>query len=122
MLLYAEISRRKVPIFRVNQNQSQTQPLEMNKTISTGTQQASSGSQLSASMEHSTVEKLQSRIVEQSKLKVLKMLIIIVSLFALSWLPLYILFFIIKFIPIDDDSFIGKAIRKWIRFHSGLFP
>lgn len=109
VLLYAEISRRKVPMLVVNQNAQQNQAIELNKTISTESQtESSSVSRLPLNMEYSTVEKLQSRIVEQSKLKVLKMLIIIVSLFALSWLPLYILFCIIKFTQIDEDSFFGK--------------
>lgn len=37
-----------------------------------------------------------SLVIERSKVKVFKMLIALVLLFALSWLPLYILFFIIK--------------------------
>lgn len=40
-----------------------------------------------------------SLVIERSKVKVFKMLIALVLLFALSWLPLYILFFIIKMGP-----------------------
>lgn len=55
-----------------------------------------------------TVDRWNARHVEASKLRVLKMLIIIVSLFALSWLPLYGVFIRVKFGgSIDDNSFEG---------------
>ena len=56
-----------------------------------------------------TVDQWNARIVEQSKMKVLKMLIVIVSLFALSWLPLYLIFLYIKFGTYDENSFFGKC-------------
>lgn len=63
-------------------------------------------------MRHSSDDTLSdwnTRIVEKSKIKVLKMLIAIVSLFALSWLPLYVIFARIKLgTPIDKDTwFVG---------------
>jgi len=54
-----------------------------------------------------TVDQWNARIVEQSKVKVLKMLIVIVSLFALSWLPLYLIFLHLKFGHYDENSTIG---------------
>ncbi|CAG2117563.1 unnamed protein product, partial [Medioppia subpectinata] len=51
-----------------------------------------------------TLNDWNTRIVEKSKIKVLKMLIAIVSLFALSWLPLYAIFARVKFGPPFDDS------------------
>lgn len=55
-----------------------------------------------------TVDQWNARIVEQSKMKVLKMLIVIVSLFALSWLPLYLVFLHYKFGSYDEDSYFGN--------------
>jgi neuropeptide FF receptor 2 len=55
-----------------------------------------------------TLNNWNTRIVEKSKIKVLKMLIAIVSLFALSWLPLYAIFARIKLGPaFDENSFEG---------------
>ena len=58
-----------------------------------------------------TVDQWNARIVEQSKMKVLKMLIVIVSLFAISWLPLYLVFLHYKFGSYDEDSYFGKRKR-----------
>src|SRR6218665_2924755 len=70
VLLLAKIWRRKIPVFH---------------TV------------CKREMSTDTVDQWNARIVEHSKMKVLKMLIMIVSLFALSWLPLYIIFLWIKF-------------------------
>lgn len=59
-----------------------------------------------------TVDQWNSRIVEKSKIKVLKMLLLIVSLFMLSWLPLYVIFFKYKFGSYDENSYFGK----WTHF------
>lgn len=58
-----------------------------------------------------TLSDWNTRIVEKSKMKVLKMLVVIVSLFALSWLPLYAIFARVKFGPaFDSDTFEGKSV------------
>jgi hypothetical protein len=50
-------------------------------------------------------------VIERSKIKVFKMLIVIVLLFALSWLPLYVIFAIIKLGPnIDENTFFGQLL------------
>ncbi|CAG2166839.1 unnamed protein product, partial [Oppiella nova] len=60
-----------------------------------------------------TLNDWNTRIVEKSKIKVLKMLIAIVSLFALSWLPLYAIFARVKFgPPFDESSFEGEFLIK----------
>lgn len=51
-----------------------------------------------------------SLVIERSKVKVFKMLIVLVLLFALSWLPLYVIFFIIKIGPRFEDQSIGNQI------------
>ncbi|XP_067144390.1 neuropeptide SIFamide receptor-like [Centruroides vittatus] len=50
-------------------------------------------------------------IVQRSKLKVVKMMLVVVVIFILSWLPLYIIFARIKLGgPIDEDSWQEKVI------------
>lgn len=95
LLLYIRISRRQLPL-----------------TISNG------DGQTNAIMngEHSSINKMNSRIVEKSRLKVLKMLITIVSVFVLSWLPLYVIFCFIKFTQIDENSFKGMIHSIYIHF------
>ena len=66
-----------------------------------------------------TVDQWNARIVEQSKIKVLKMLIIIVSLFALSWLPLYLIFLYLKFGHYNENSSFGMCVAQCYFF---LFP
>lgn len=57
------------------------------------------------------VSNLNQRIIDKSKMKVLKMLIIIVLLFALSWLPLYVIFARIKLgSPFEESSVEGELI------------
>ena len=57
-----------------------------------------------------TLSDWNTRIVEKSKIKVLKMLIVIVSLFALSWLPLYAIFARLKLgPPLDESTFEGMS-------------
>ena len=60
-------------------------------------------------------------VIERSKIKVFKMLIVIVLLFALSWLPLYVIFAIIKLGPALDDNSVssqllttGAPIAQWL--------
>ncbi|KAI2802927.1 hypothetical protein BLOT_007050 [Blomia tropicalis] len=62
-----------------------------------------------------------SLVIERSKVKVFKCLIVLVLLFALSWLPLYIIFFIIKIGPrLDDQSMAstildtGVPVAQWL--------
>jgi hypothetical protein len=67
-----------------------------------------------------TLSDWNTRIVEKSKIKVLKMLIAIVSLFALSWLPLYAIFARVKFgPPFDENSFEGIVYKAMIKY---FFP
>ena len=62
-----------------------------------------------------TLSDWNTRIVEKSKIKVLKMLIAIVSLFALSWLPLYAIFARLKLgPPLDETTFEGNLMSKLI--------
>nr|XP_046915086.1 LOW QUALITY PROTEIN: melanopsin-like [Dermatophagoides farinae] len=89
LLLYVKISRRQLPLI-ISNGDGQT------NAIMNG--------------EHSSINKMNSRIVEKSRLKVLKMLITIVSVFVLSWLPLYVIFCFIKFTQIDENSFKGLII------------
>lgn len=51
-----------------------------------------------------------SLVIERSKVKVFKMLIVLVLLFALSWLPLYLIFFMIKIGPKVEEQSIGGQI------------
>lgn len=81
MLLMVKIWRRRIPVFHT----------QCRRETSTD-----------------TVDQWNARIVEQSKIKVLKMLIVIVSLFALSWLPLYLVFLHYKFGFYDEDSYFGN--------------
>ncbi|XP_054157280.1 neuropeptide SIFamide receptor-like [Oppia nitens] len=60
-------------------------------------------------------------VIERSKIKVFKMLIVIVMLFALSWLPLYVIFAFIKLGPtLDENSWTtqllttGAPIAQWL--------
>ncbi|KAH9527671.1 Neuropeptide FF receptor 2 [Dermatophagoides farinae] len=53
-----------------------------------------------------------SLVIERSKVKVFKMLIVLVLLFALSWLPLYVIFFILKIGPHSDDQSILMQILQ----------
>ncbi|CAL4060430.1 unnamed protein product, partial [Meganyctiphanes norvegica] len=57
-------------------------------------------------------------MVHRSKIKVIKMLLLVVILFALSWLPLYIIFARLRFgVPSDtEDSIIRVVapIAKWL--------
>ncbi|KAH9419350.1 Neuropeptide FF receptor 2 [Dermatophagoides pteronyssinus] len=87
LLLYVKISRRQLPLIIDNSN-GQTNTLNKD----------------------SSIDKMNSRIVEKSRLKVLKMLITIVSVFVLSWLPLYVIFCFLKFTQIDETSFAGLLI------------
>lgn len=87
LLLYVKISRRQLPLIIDNSN-GQTNTLNKD----------------------SSIDKMNSRIVEKSRLKVLKMLITIVSVFVLSWLPLYVIFCFLKFTQIDETSFAGILI------------
>ncbi|WAQ96668.1 SIFAR-like protein, partial [Mya arenaria] len=43
-------------------------------------------------------------VIQKSKVKVIKMLVLIVLLFAISWLPLYIIFLVFAFNPPDPHS------------------
>ncbi|KAH9416212.1 Neuropeptide FF receptor 2 [Dermatophagoides pteronyssinus] len=53
-----------------------------------------------------------SLVIERSKVKVFKMLIVLVLLFALSWLPLYVIFFILKIGPqIDEQSIFMQILQ-----------
>ncbi len=63
-----------------------------------------------------TLSNWNTRIVEKSKMKVLKMLIVIVSLFALSWLPLYAIFARLKLGPPFDENSSEGIVNKKI-FH-----
>lgn len=57
------------------------------------------------------LRRLNARVIDQSKIKVLKMLMAVVSVFALSWLPLYAIFARIKLGPnFDEDDFEGELI------------
>ena len=95
LLLYVKISRRQLPLI-ISNGDGQTNAI-MND-------------------EHSSINKMNSRIVEKSRLKVLKMLITIVSVFVLSWLPLYVIFCFIKFTQIDENSFKGMIHSIYIHF------
>ncbi|OTF81384.1 hypothetical protein BLA29_010248, partial [Euroglyphus maynei] len=53
-----------------------------------------------------------SLVIERSKVKVFKMLIVLVLLFALSWLPLYVIFFILKIVPHNDEQSIMMQILQ----------
>ncbi|UXI21017.1 low-density lipoprotein receptor, partial [Sarcoptes scabiei] len=53
-----------------------------------------------------------SLVIERSKVKVFKMLIVLVLLFALSWLPLYVIFFMLKIGPhLDEQSFSMQMLQ-----------
>lgn len=62
-----------------------------------------------------------SLVIERSKVKVFKMLCFLVLLFALSWLPLYFIFFFVKMgARFEDHSvanqlfFIGVPVAQWL--------
>lgn len=56
-----------------------------------------------------------SLVIERSKVRVFKMLIILVLLFALSWLPLYVIFFLLKIGPsIDEQSLTMHIIQDTV--------
>lgn len=51
-------------------------------------------------------------VIERSKIKVFKMLIVIVLLFSLSWLPLYVIFAFVKLgSAIDENSSVGEFLN-----------
>ena len=84
VLLFMKIAKRRIPVFH-SSYQTETSTY--------------------------TVGNWNTRIVENSKIKVLKMLIVIVSLFALSWLPLYVIFVRIRFgKQLDQTSLEGKTV------------
>ena len=51
-----------------------------------------------------------SLVIERSKVKVFKMLIMLVLLFAISWLPLYVIFFALKIGPRIEDNSVASQI------------
>ena len=71
-----------------------------------------------------------SKVIQKSKVKVVKMFVIVVVLFALSWLPLYTCFIIIHFDPptkgSEEESFllnIAVPISQWLgQANSGMNP
>ncbi|OTF73909.1 hypothetical protein BLA29_002224, partial [Euroglyphus maynei] len=89
ILLYVKISRRQLPLNIGNGGDCHEKNVQNND---------------------SSIDKMNSRIVKKSRLKVLKMLITIVSVFVLSWLPLYVIFCFLKFSQIDENSFKGVVI------------
>jgi hypothetical protein len=72
------------------------------------------------------------RLIRHSKMKVVKMLAVMVSLFALSWLPLYALQFKLLFNPpdpvleadqVDTLSNVALPIAQWLELsNSGINP
>lgn len=58
------------------------------------------------------------QMIHRSKVKVIKMLLVVVILFALSWLPLYVLFTILKFRETTEDEYsvIGAVlpVAQWL--------
>ena len=71
-----------------------------------------------------------SKVIQKSKVKVVKMFVIVVLLFALSWLPLYTCFIIMYFNPPPDGSEeqsflvnIAVPIAQWLgQANSGMNP
>lgn len=71
-----------------------------------------------------------SKVIQKSKVKVVKMFVIVVVLFALSWLPLYTCFMVLYFDPpeqlSDANSFlldIAVPIAQWLgQANSGMNP
>lgn len=71
-----------------------------------------------------------SKVIQKSKVKVVKMFVIVVVMFAISWLPLYTCFIIIYFDPphatSDEQGFlvnIAVPIAQWLGMaNSGMNP